>query len=333
MADLGRLPLSAQVEEEAAAWVARHDTGPLTPDEAAQFDAWLAASPAHRAAFDRYNGLWRELDDLAVAPPRPAAANDAAPAPAPGRKRRALAAAIALGLLATGSVTAWRLSTDPSYATDIGERRVVTLDDGSRITLNTATALSVDFDAVRRRIALAQGEALFEVAHDPGRPFIVDAPSGSVRAVGTKFVVRIDNGHRLAVTVTEGKVLVARPAKRRDDAEVAEPAPQTPLTIGQSLDAQGPRLAVTSLPPSRLASRLAWRQGDVVFAGESLAAAAAEMQRYTDRHIQVDPAVAYYSIGGYFRTNDLNAFLETVESVFPVRIIQDGDKVILTKAG
>jgi transmembrane sensor len=214
----------------------------------------------------------------------------------------------------------------PRVETAIGEQRTVTLAEGSRVTLNTDTKLTTDLGASKRRIFLERGEAMFEVAHDKARPFIVDSRFGSVRAVGTKFVVRLDEEQGLAVIVTEGKVIVTRAGSASRTAGA-----RTTLTAGQELASRKDRVRVANLEAEQLKRELAWRQGDIVFEGESLAEAAAEMQRYTSTQISVDPAVADYSIGGYFRTGDIDAFVSTVEDIFPVKSERSAKGIRLTR--
>ncbi|MDT9600628.1 FecR family protein [Sphingosinicella rhizophila] len=327
MAALDRLPIAPRIEDEAAAWVARHDTGPLAGADAVAFKAWIAASPAHEEAFRTYTHLWAEFDDLSSAPVAPAkveAANDRGF----WLSRRAVAGAAAILLTVGATFATLSFNADPRFETEVGEQRVVTLADGSRITLNTDTAISAELGPDQRVIALDRGEALFEVAHDAARPFIVQSPTGDVRAVGTKFVVSVGRDD-LKVVVTEGKVLVD--AKRRNG-QASEARPIA-LVAGQQLSGNGPKVAVARRVPEQLARDLAWRQGDIIFEGEGLAAAAAEMQRYTSRKIIVDPGVAHYSVGGYFRSNDIDAFVETIEALFPVRVVRSGDEIRLTAKG
>jgi transmembrane sensor len=323
MVRVKRLPIAPHIEDEAAAWVARQDTGALDPAAEAEFRSWLATSPAHEDAFNRYSGLWSEFDGLASAPRKPAPANDGAP----WLGRRAIAASAGLLLLVGVTVSTIHLTASPQLETAIGEQRTVTLKDGSRITLNTNTGLSTDLGETSRRISLDRGEALFEVAHDPSRPFIVETRFGSVRAVGTKFVVRIDDAQGLSVVVTEGRVVVTRSKSRPAVRENL----QTPVKAGQELETANGR--IETLPSQELSRELAWRQGDVVFEGETLAQAAAEMQRYTTTRIIVDPSVAKYSVGGYFRTNDVDGFVTTVEDLFPVKAQKSGNTIRITARG
>jgi transmembrane sensor len=325
MPDVSRLPIAPHIEDEAAAWVARQDTAPLDAQSAAEFERWLRTSPAHAEAFNRYNDLWVELDQLSSRSQRikeRRAANDGSHS----FSRRAVAAGLGILLLAGITVGSLRLTGDPQYETAVGEQRAVTLADGSRITLNTDTGLSAHLSETSRHILLERGEALFEVAHDPSRPFIVETPFGNVRAVGTKFVVRIDDGRTLAVLVTEGRVVVSD-AK---EARVAEAPWPIPLRSGQELAKVKGKSAVANVDTEELSRELAWREGNVVFNGESLADAVAEMQRYTKTKLIVDPSVSRYSVGGYFRTSDVDAFVSTIETVFPVKAERSGDVIKLT---
>ncbi len=325
MAEIDRLPIAPHIDNEAAAWVARRDSGRLDESAAAEFAAWLEASPAHRSAFEQYAKLWGDFDSLSSRPQQ-----TAAPAPANDLDgfyvgRRAVAAGIVVMVLSAATFAGFTFlgsSASHAYATAVGEQRTVTLADSSRVTLNTDTRFIVKFSEGQRRILLERGEALFEVAHDPARPFTVISPAGSVRAVGTRFVVRVGEDRQLDVIVTQGRVIVSPNA----DGDIGWPS-AAPASAGQQVHVVEDRLAIASVSSDQLNRELAWRQGDIVFSGEPLSQAAAEMQRYTQTRISVDPAVAHHSVGGYFRTNDVAAFIETVESVFPVRAVRSKGEV------
>lgn len=327
MGKAGHLPIAPHVEEEAAAWVARLDTSPLDATESAAFAAWLAGSPAHKAAFERYEGLWAEFDQLAGAPrpPMPAAsANDAA---ARSPSWHMLAASVALLLLVGGFFlvrSPWNSASEPVYATQIGEQRAVTLVDNSRITLNTDTSIRQVFSEHERRLELQRGEALFEISADSSRPFVVFTPAGTVTAIGTKFVVRITEDGQLNVLVTEGRVVVAPSVAA---GAVRAPRDHQSLSAGEELRIDTERTMRSRIDTEEASRALAWRQGDIVFSGVPLSSAAAEMQRYSNIRIHVDPAAAHFSVGGYFRTNNVEAFLQTIEQAFPVRVERERDEV------
>jgi transmembrane sensor len=335
MPEVGRLPIAPHIEEAAADWVARRDSGELDAQGSAEFDDWLRASPAHRAAFNLYENLWSDFDALASRPkPIPAAAPANDPSDARFSRRSAIAAGFALAVISGATFAGFKLWGGSSEidtlaamttTTAIGEQRSITLADSSRVTLNTNTSLVQEFSSTERRLVLERGEALFEVAHDRSRPFVVMTPQGSVTAVGTKFRVRVASNGRLDVLVTEGRVLVLRPGGAGN---VQQAGPEQ-LAAGQQLRADSNRVEVAQISGEEANRDLAWRQGDVIFTGEPLARAAAEMQRYSTTRIDVDPAVAHYSVGGYFRTNDVEAFLQTVEQAFPVRVIRSQGEVRL----
>lgn len=346
------LPFAASLQDEAAAWVTRRDNGALNKKDAQEFDAWVASSPVHEAAYRQFDSLWSELGEVAEeltgdqqkgpqhqGSPYLVAANDRF-----GFAKRFAAVAIIVACVGAVTMNNFDWSKDasrpspiiaqaeqPSLAeraieTEVGEQRVVTMEDGSRITLNTATKLSTQFATNQRIVKLDKGEAYFEVAHDPDRPFIVQSPLGSVRAVGTKFIVRLDGKGHLSVIVSEGKVLVSQGAAQLIDPKVFAEA--TPLIAGQEIEITGANaLPIGTIAPEEMGQELAWRQGDIVFDGETLESAAAELQRYTKRKLIVDPRVANYSVGGYFRTNDLDAFVDTVESVFPVKAVKTANEL------
>jgi transmembrane sensor len=346
-----QLPFAASLQDEAAQWVARRESAPLGIAERQDFEDWLGSSPAHLAAFETYDNLW---NDLGIVAPEFADVLEAEPRDDASEQEGshwfkwtgAIAASLALvwslnfamtdpvPVVRGGEATAVQAEhsvTAKWVSTDIGEQRALTMNDGSRITLNTDTKLRTDFAKAMRIVQLEQGEAYFEVAHDPGRPFIVQSPFGSVRAVGTKFIVRIEASGKLSVIVTEGKVLVAQDAATLINKEGAALA--TPLIAGQELSVTSRRdFAVSQIANEELGEQLAWRQGDIVFEGEPLGEAAAQLQRYTKRKIIVDARVAHYSVGGYFRTNELDAFAETLESVFPVKALKSDDELRIVPA-
>jgi transmembrane sensor len=210
------------------------------------------------------------------------------------------------------------------YSTQIGAISTVALADGSKITLNTDSQIHVALDARERRIELDQGEAFFEVAKDPARPFIVEIADKRVIAVGTKFSVRrVSNDIR--VLVTEGRVKIERvgsPAK----------APQTQLTAGSEARTAQAAVLVDQPAPMEVEQLLSWRTGYIVFRDTTLADAVADFNRYTVRKIFIeDPAIANIRIGGNFRSDNADAFLALIQSGFSIHIEQHGDRIVLTR--
>lgn len=317
-----RLPADP-IDETAARWALRFETGALDGAARTELDAWLRAAPAHRAAFDGYQRLSAELDAHIDA--RLGAAIDSA-----ARARRSrrswtygLAAAAALALL---GVAGLRLAgSAPEFATGSAERRQITLADGSTVELNAQSAVQPVFGRAERRVRLTRGEAMFTVAKDPFRPFLVGTPVGSVRAVGTEFDVRASGGERVEVTVLEGTVHI----EARGDA-----APARPVAAGEQAVVTAAGVAVRRLPEGSAQDAVAWRQGQVVFDETPLRDVMERFAAYHTRTIVIDRAAADLRLGGRYSLADLDGLLESIGQVLPVRVTTEAGRVIrITAAG
>jgi len=270
---------------------------------------------------------WEAGGRLRACPPSVeiAAEPEAAKAQRPFLSRRnILAGSAAATLVAAVGTAIWRYAQDVElYRTRLGERRAVRLADGSRIHLNTASTVEVSLRKDSRRVRLVKGEALFEVAHDPSRPFLVDAGAAKLRAVGTAFNVRIREAV-VELTVTEGVVAVAEnvAAVRRVDAQH--------VAAGGGAVIRGGAVAPTALNPNLLRQRVAWQDGVIELDGETLSQAVDEFNRYRDRPIIVgDPRLANLRVGGRFEVDEAAKFLTAVEGSFPVEAITANDGSIL----
>jgi len=161
---------------------------------------------------------------------------------------------------------------------------------------------------------------VFEVAKDPERPFIVRTALGDVRAVGTVFSVRVDNG--LQVVVSEGTVAIEREGR-----EVARVTAGEKYSVGSGGD-----VLRAARDPDEIKRSLVWREGKVAFAGETLAQAAAEFNRYNAVQIEIaDPTVGAMRFGGYFRATDPEGFAAALEGSLPVETERRGQVIVLTK--
>jgi transmembrane sensor len=304
-------------EQAAAAWITRRDAGPWTDADAAAFEAWLDASLHHRVAYYRLHAAWKEAGRLAaLLPQRPAAR------PALHRyfirPRVALAASMLLAL-GLGLSFYWQGGAQ-QLTTAVGALQRVTLPDGSTLTLNTDSAVQVDMGSTERQVRLQRGEAFFEVARDASRPFVVQAGTLRVVAVGTAFAVhRDDRGTQ--VVVSEGLVRV-EPGQQG--------AAPTALSAGSMLHAAADGLHARTLTGEELDQQLSWRAGLIVFRDTPLVDAVAQFNRYNTRKIVVaDPRIAQLGVGGVFRATDQQVFLKLLETGFPVRAEQNGDRVLL----
>lgn len=308
------------LRDAAAAWFARINGDPTT-DERARFDAWLAADPAHVDAYASVAETWDRAGGVG-ADPRVAARARAlrAAAQRPRTPWRAMAAAAALVLAAGAGVTALVVAQpgapalpDNVFATGVGERSVVALDDGSKVTLNADSRVRVDYTEETRGLTLVQGQALFEVAKNPDRPFIVTAGARRITALGTQFDVRMDES-LLQVTLLEGRVSVDD-----DRAEHAELAP------GEQLIAKAD--ATAEIARTDVAKVTSWRDGRFVFEDEPLAQAVASVNRYLERDVILgdDERLGELKVTGVFSTDRPGAFVTALEAFFPVEVRQDLD--------
>lgn len=311
---------------EAVAWLTTLHGRTRSAAEEAAFQQWLAADPAHARAFAQVTELW----DVLPGAVEPAELRPAAPAPravtAPGRPRwraHALAACTALLLAATAGVV--QLTRDPVYETEVGEQRALALEDGTRVALNTASRMRVDYDEAERRVYLAQGEVLFDVAKNPARPFVVIAGSERIRAIGTRFVVRHD-GERVAVTLLEGKVEVRKDGQQSPEPVAALPKPAM-LTPGERLTVT-PAAAVIDRP--RIETVTAWRQGNVMFDDQPLGEAIAEMNRYGGPQLVLaDSDLAQLRISGVFKAEDSAHFAQLAAQIHGLSVIRSEEKIEL----
>lgn len=312
------------IDGSAARWVMRMDRGELGETEQRDLDAWLAADSRHRGAFIRARAIWCDMDRVAAL-----GAGEFMCAPRPrwsaaSLRRAAAIAACVLGLtLASMGVSDRYLAGRES--TDRGETRRLMLDDGSALALNTQSVLQVKYGGDERRIVLRRGEATFQVAHDEQRPFIVQAGDVSVRAVGTAFNVRM-KPEGVEVTVTEGVVDILRtddPDKvairrvRHNEEAVAQ--------IEQPIE-------VVRLSDAAIARRLAWQEGRLIFEGERLTAAIAEVNRYSPVRVVIDdPELAQQAFIGTFKIGDARGFAHAAAAAFHMRVLERDQTLILTQ--
>lgn len=330
------LTLSPETPREAAVrWVAREIGGTLSPEDQAALRAWLEADPRHVELYAQVRDAALAVDRHAASAPLMDLRRDALAALKASPRPRSRIYGLAAGLvcaLAVGSVwmglqpntrpsvsrleslshaVAPALTADAAiHATRVGERTSVTLPDGTVATLNTDTVLKVGYRRGERAVRLVRGQALFEVAKDASRPFRVYAADRSITAVGTIFDVRLDGG-RVKVALVEGVVAVARDAGPRD-----APVQRVTMTAGEVLEAL-PASTMT-VHASDAAHAVEWRRGVASFQAAPLVEAVAEINRYTQTPISVDPAVADLRVTGVFRTGDPLRFARSVSEVLPV---------------
>lgn len=315
-----------EAEDAAAAWDARLRGAKTTFRDRRAFQAWLRQDAEHQAAHDRLQAALSMLRTHAKLPELSALRDEARNSVHENRRRRVVsvvATAIAASLLLMlavvtqtehGAEIAAFLKGDTIYATSPNERTRVTLADGSVVTLDSGTRLSVLLGQSRRDITLLAGHALFQVAKDHRRPFVVKAGDRTITALGTVFDVRLSSSE-LRVTLAEGVVAV-RPIEPRQGSalQILRPRQQLVETTG---------IATPELRTVDTDKALSWADGQVFFENEPLASAVEEMNQYSHLKILVDPAVADLRINGMFRTSNQTGFIDALQVTLPVEVRND----------
>lgn len=325
-----------EVRLEASRWLARVDAGLCAGDQE-KLGRWLREDPLHEEMLLEMAAFWDRLSVLSEL-------SDVFPLQLyHSRKRVArrrlilaagLAAALPLGTLLfnqrrrAGS----RGLFAGRYETSVGERDPIRLSDGSQIILNTNTLLDVAYSPDERRVVLRHGEALFSVAHDPGKPFRVYAGARVIEAIGTAFSVQRREDESLEVLVTEGRVNVRSGAG-------ASPAPPVPNSVELSLRAgeylhtqsgeRSPAKAV--MERAEMEQRLSWRSGLLVFRGDRLEQVLAEASRYTTIRLEADAAILSRRVAAVVPTGDIESLLSQLELNLNVRAERlSEDHILLT---
>jgi transmembrane sensor len=329
MSEIVKLRTRADIDEEAAVWIWRMDSAAADAADRQGFEAWQRQDPRHRRAVSELSAVWRALDGLAEAKREEKIATFAntAKAPRPHHAGRWwLAAAAAVAAVAVGAIWLQQGSELQTLSTAVGQQRNATLADGSIVTLNTNTIVETDLRRRTREIYLRKGEAHFQVAHDRSRPFLVHAGDAVVRAVGTAFEVRVLSDQHVDVVVNEGRVEVqAAPAQQTSNASSAAVPTVRALSAGERLSTASLDYAVMPITAQQLSTELAWREGAIIFDGEPLSEAVAEIERYTDARIIIsDPGVAALRVGGRFRTGNVQEFFDALQTALPVSIRHGG---------
>jgi transmembrane sensor len=327
------------IEERAAAWLARRYGG-FSAEDTNAFAAWLAADPRHGLAVANLERAWQVVS-------APGAAGQGGIA----RQRQQVrekwrARRLATGMAAAALVALVVFVSLPARwsPTELTTRIVVRpdlqrLSDGSVAQLNAGAEIAIAFTGEQRAVRLVRGEALFQVASDPRRPFVVSANGVQVTAVGTAFTVRSDP-HHVAVLVTEGTVAVVRTGQgAADSATVATPARPEPEPIRVSA---GHRTEISLVPesvpavspatPAEIAAALAWRERRVEFTGTSLADAFALFNRQNVTQLTAaDARTAEFEISGIFWIDDPESFVRLLESTFDMNVERVGQKMVMQK--
>jgi transmembrane sensor len=346
----GHSRINRQINAEAAYWFVEFRTRDIDAAGRTAFDAWVRASPEHLRAFIEIAALWghsgtldrqglctveelvasaREEANVVPLSPRSSAEGDIRE-----RFRRPWPAAVAAALVAVALLVTWFLLPNGRiYSTEVGERRSLRLADGSMVTLNSRSRVRVEFNDSTRSVDLLNGEALFRVAREASRPFLVHAAGTLVRAVGTEFDVD-EKDHGTVVTVVDGRVAVLRTPSKPDRGPIeARPGEEQAVFVsgGERIDtAEGASPSPTRVNAS---SATAWTQGKIILQSATLAEVVESFNRYSQRRlIATDRGGAPFRLSGVFSTDpDFlirylrdRADIEVQESATEIRIVHTG---------
>lgn len=309
---------------EAADWLARLGHRHVTTETLREFRDWRD-DPANDVAYQEAEAFW-EASGAQAGDPEILRLTEAALARRPRRARPAWpprawvgwTLALATGSMAAAGAFAFNRAL-PSYGTGAGEQRTLRLADGSWMHLNVGSKVRVRFSEGRRRVELIRGEALFDVAHDARRPFLVIVGDDTeVRAVGTRFDVRRD-GAEVRVILVEGRVRVAH-----DGAAPRTLLPNQQLTI--------PASGEVRQAAADAARATSWTTGRLHFHETPLAAAVAEVNRYAGRPVRLEgPELGDRLVSGHFDVGDAEAFAHGVASLFDLQAATAPDGAIVLR--
>ncbi|GAB7564024.1 FecR family protein [Methylobacillus methanolivorans] len=297
--------------EQAAKWHAQVHSGEATEAERAAFEQWRQVDATHAEAYARMEKLWSSFDEARDAPGK-AALNAVLK---PRRGKRMKTATRILSLLVVTGAAGLASQTQPArvmradYHTGIGEQRVIQLADSSRVTLDTHSAVNVDFSQGQRRIELLQGKILVEVAKDKQRPFIVETAEGTARALGTQYAVRRQK-KVTQVTVIESSV---EACGLQSECVTLQPGESARLQRGLEL----------TKAQADVQAETAWTRFKLVADDMPLPLLLKELQRYHRGHLYFnDEAVGNVHVSGVFALDDTTHTLKVLADTTPVVMTQ-----------
>lgn len=309
-------PVSQAIRDQAVEWHVRLSSDAAEEADWLAFETWLDESPEHGAAYDQVEALWRDLDaappTAKVAPLKPRTRNRLAMWTWPVALAASLAIAVGVGLY-FGDFGGPKPAI---YETAKGAAREITLADGTHVRLNSGSRISVVLGRRERRVEMADAEAAFDVTHDPGRPFVIDAGDRQIRVVGTEFDV-LRHAGQVSVSVRRGVVEV------RDVMAQAGAPPIARLVRGQKLDhregSAGDR--VGAVDPDKA---FAWTQGRLVYEDARLADVAADLSRYVATPIVVSPEARDLRLTAVINLDTEDAMVRRLAGFLPVSVARDG---------
>ena len=339
MNNVYKLPSDKHRYDEASRWISKLDKG-LSKAEKKTLQRWLSEEEENRELFLKMAEVWDKsyvLSRLADLFPKPVSHRC---------DFSAIASMVAILVISVFFGVTNFISVDDTsetvglnvqglYQTAIGESSSVTLLDGSQMLLNTGTSIRVHYTSKQRFFILERGEVNIDVAHDEQRPLTVLAGEQLIRAVGTAFNIELHTDQRVELVVTEGSVLVGMNAEKIADDQTNLNLIQLPLyastvSEGQQLLLGTDNSEIVPIEPEEIAVKLSWRDGNLIFRGESLEEAVTEISRYTSaKFVFMDDSLRDIQVIGLFKAGDVNGLLETLKDNFNISYQRLEAKVLL----
>jgi len=311
---------ATDTDKQAADWLQRRHFWAWREEDQKALEGWLEQSPAHEIAYWRLEAAWKDTQRMAALQ-RPVQHRSAA------QLWPRFAAIAVCGAIAIAVAVGW-----PSFfehpethlvVTGLGERKTITLADGSKVELNTNSTLRIVANADGRKAWLDRGEAFFDIVHDSRHPFVVTVGNRRITDLGTKFLVRRDHD-KLSVALVEGSARFDAP-----DGSVMSPVFLKP---GDVLQDKGHAIIATRKTSVELKDDLGWRRGLLVFKHATLADAAAEFNRYNANKVVIaDAQTARITIGGTFQSNNVSVFADAVRDLLGLRVQVRKDETVISR--
>jgi len=351
MSNVSQFHTKEQIQEQACLWISRMDRG-LSSTEQRDLVIWCNQNSTHHSTLLEMASYWDDvsvLNELSGLFPleKVKKSNNKFAA-------IALAASVAIiSLLSTNalidqsflpflpSLHEQSLTQIQTLKTPIGEQRSFTMNDGTHIQLNTNSIVEIAYTSSFRQLTLVQGEARFDVAKDKSRPFTVTSGEKSFTALGTIFNVQKSDNHEMELMVTEGRVLITKANEAlavikqtllttNENTQQSELPGLLVISGEKAVIAQHVNTPVEKISLDQVQRDLAWQQGMLIFDGEPLSKALVEVSRYTSSRFKLlDPKMGNLKVSGYFKANDIDGLLASLNSNFNINYSKSADSTIL----
>lgn len=327
------------IDEQAAMWLVKLDSGNFSAQSRADLKNWLAADPKHQEALTAMMNVWDDIDGSLALVNDEKLTEDVhfSDVLIPVLKPLSIAASVCIVCIFVFLNSAFNVEKN-TYATRIGEQLQTKFSDGSVMHLNTNSQIETEFSKDKRLIKLLKGEALFDVAHDKERPFIVYAGDRLVQAVGTKFSVQL-TPKKVDVMVAEGKVVMSETSMNQELKNIVEINISNikidDIFISQEQEVTlrtGQTQQQTFVKTSHVEQSLAWLDGKIIFKDEKLINVINEVNRYIDQEILLyDSLLQERRISGNFNITDREALIEALTLSFDIEPERIGNNKILLR--